>query len=107
YLVPLAELWKWYPVAEYLDPSGDELGHVPYTPMMFTALGTMVARKLHALNRPPYKVIALDCDQTLWSGVCGEDGPDGIRLDPARVALQKFMRAQLDAGMLLCLCSKN
>jgi amino acid adenylation domain-containing protein/FkbH-like protein len=104
---PLEELWKYYPVSEYYDSAGDELGHVPYTPMFFTALGTWISRKFHALNRPPFKVIALDCDQTLWSGVCGEDGPDGIRLDPPRLALQRFMRAQQDAGMLLCLCSKN
>jgi HAD superfamily phosphatase (TIGR01681 family) len=107
YVVALDELWKWYPVADYYDSHGDELGHVPYTPAMFTALGTIIARKLHTLNRPSYKVIALDCDQTLWTGVCGEDGPKGIRLDPPRVALQKFIRAQKDAGMLLCLCSKN
>jgi amino acid adenylation domain-containing protein/FkbH-like protein len=107
YVVTLDELRKWYPIAEYYDSHGDELGHVPYTPAMFTALGTMIARKLHALNRPSYKVIALDCDQTLWTGVCGEDGPEGIRLEPPRVALQNFMRAQKDAGMLLCLCSKN
>jgi amino acid adenylation domain-containing protein/FkbH-like protein len=107
YLVSLGELLKSYPVTDYYDPKTDELGHVPYTPAMFTSLGTMIARKLHALNRPSYKVIALDCDQTLWSGVCGEDGPEGIRLEPARVALQQFMRAQKDGGMLLCLCSKN
>jgi len=107
YLARHDELWKWYPVAEYYDASGEELGHVPYTPMLFTALGTMIVRKLHALNRPAFKVIALDCDQTLWTGVCGEDGPEGIRLDPPRRALQEFMRAQQDAGVLLCLCSKN
>jgi amino acid adenylation domain-containing protein/FkbH-like protein len=114
-LVPLAgvhvltssELMRLYPVADYYDPSGEELGHVPYTPQFFTALATAIARKFHALNRAPHKVIVLDLDQTLWSGVCGEDGPDGIRLDEPRVALQKFMRAQQEAGMLLCLCSKN
>jgi amino acid adenylation domain-containing protein/FkbH-like protein len=107
YWVSSGELGHLYPVADYYDSSGDELGHVPYTPVFFTALATLIARKLTALNRPPYKVIALDCDQTLWSGVCGEDGAGGIRLEPWRVALQQFMVGQHDAGMLLCLCSKN
>ena len=40
---------------------------------------------------PPYKVIALDCDETLWAGICGEDGPQGVVLDPPRRALQEFM----------------
>jgi FkbH-like protein len=102
-----AELLSLYPVADYDDPHGNELGHIPYTPLLFAALGTMISRKFDALNRAPYKVIVLDCDQTLWSGVCGEDGTKGIAIDPPRLALQHFMCAQRDAGMLLCLCSKN
>jgi FkbH-like protein len=102
-----SELARLYPVADFYDSSGEELGHVPYTPQFFTALATAIARKLHVLHRPPHKVIVLDLDQTLWSGVCGEDGPEGIRVDESRIALQKFMRAQQEAGMLLCLCSKN
>ncbi len=67
-----------YPVAQIEDPLADELADVPYTTAYFTALGTAIARTISAIRRPPYKVIALDCDQTLWKGVCGEDGPDGI-----------------------------
>ena len=106
-LLTSEDLSRLYPVIDYYDASGDELGHIPYTPVFFTALATAVARKFHTLNRPPFKVIALDCDNTLWGGVCGEDGPDGVKLDEPYRALQVFMRAQLDYGMLLCLCSKN
>ncbi len=106
-LVTTAELFEYYPVQDHYDAQGDELGHVPYTPAFFTAVATMVARRYHALKRPPCKVIALDCDHTLWAGICGEDGPNGIEIDPPRRALQEFMRRQLDAGRLLCLCSKN
>jgi FkbH-like protein len=101
------ELAGWYPVKEYHDAAGEQLGHVPYTPPFFTALGTGLVRKYHALKRSAYKVIALDCDNTLWSGICGEAGPAGISLEPARRALQDFMVQQRDCGMLLCLCSKN
>ena len=87
------------------DPHGDELGHIPYTPEYFTALGSLLSRKIHALRLMPYKVIALDCDDTLWQGICGEDGPEEVIA--AAAALQEFMVAQHDAGMLLCLCSKN
>ncbi len=100
-----SELAKWYPVPDYYDPNGEELGHVPYTPLFFTALATVVARKFHALQRPPCKVIVLDCDHTLWSGVCGEDGPKSVRLEPPYQALQKFMRAQHESGTLLYRCS--
>ena len=107
HLVSSAEMERLYPVGNYYDPHADELGHVPYTPEQFAALGTMIARKLHAVRAGRYKVIALDCDETMWQGVCGEDGPQGVQLDENHRALQKFMLAQRDAGMLLCLCSKN
>src|ERR1019366_9049273 len=67
----------------------------------------MVARRVYALRSTPYKVVALDCDNTLWRGVCGEEGPLGVEVDAPRLALQEFMLAQRDAGMLLCLNSKN
>ena len=102
-----AEATELYPVAEAHDAHADELGHVPYTPVFFAALGTLIVRRIHALRMAPYKVIVLDCDDTLWKGICGEDGPQGIVLDPPRRALQEFMLAQHDAGKLLCLVSKN
>jgi FkbH-like protein len=80
---------------------------VPYTPLFFASLATAVARTIHALSHSPYKVIALDCDDTLWSGICGEDGPAGVVLDAPRRALQEFMAARRGEGMLLTLASKN
>jgi FkbH-like protein len=102
-----SELTAVYPVTEYYDPYTNKLAHIPFTPVFFTALGTMIARRSYALKSAPYKVIAFDCDQTLWSGVCGEDGPTGIQIDPPRKALQQFLLRQQAVGMLLCLCSKN
>ncbi|MEH2171889.1 amino acid adenylation domain-containing protein [Nostoc sp.] len=107
YLIKSQELTSTYPVKEYYDPYGDELGHIPYTPTFFCALGTMLARKIFALKSSPYKVIALDCDYTLWSGVCGEDGVSGVKIDPQFRRLQEFIVAQQAAGKLICLCSKN
>jgi FkbH-like protein len=107
YVVTTAELAATYPVREYYDPTGDRLAHSPFTPMFYTALGTMIARRMYHLKNHPYKVIVLDGDQTLWNGICGEDGPWGVQIDPARKAIQEFMVQQHDAGMLLCLCSKN
>ena len=96
-----------YPVADYDDPQRDRLGHIPYTPMFFAALGTIVARKVHALLNPPHKVVVLDCDNTLWKGVVGEDGVSGIAIPPDLMGLQRFMADLAGKGFLLCLCSKN
>jgi FkbH-like protein len=96
-----------YPVADYYDPQKDELGHIPFTTEFFTALGTALARKIYAIKSAPHKVIVLDCDNTLWKGVVGEDGVMGIEITSGFQALQELMVAQQQAGMLLCLCSKN
>ena len=96
-----------YPVEVYYDPQRDQLGHIPYTPLFYAALGTILARRVHALKSPAYKVIVLDCDNTLWKGVVGEEGVAGITIPPAWSRLQQFMVEQASKGFLLCLCSKN
>jgi FkbH-like protein/FkbM family methyltransferase len=107
YTVSSTSLMRAYPVIDYYDPHGHQLGHVPYTSDCYAAIGTALVRTIFGLNRHPFKVIALDCDNTLWKGVCGEDGPLGIEVTPHHRALQEFMIGQMNAGMLLCLCSKN
>ena len=96
-----------YPIADYYDQRRDQLGHIPYTPPFFAALGTILSRKVHTLINPPHKVVVLDCDNTLWKGVVGEDGVTGITIPPAWMTLQRFMLKLADQGFLLCLCSKN
>lgn len=84
-----------------------QTGHVPYQPKAYTAIGTMVARQLAAVVRNPIKVVALDADNTLWRGVCAEDGSEGIDFDEPARALHRFFRSMRDQGVALCLCSKN
>ena len=107
HLISAAELMETYPVTNWRDPHSDRLAQIPYTPDFFVALATMLARGAYRAVNPPRKVIVLDCDNTLWRGVCGEDGPLGVVLDESSIALQRFMRRQYDSGRLLCLCSKN
>jgi FkbH-like protein len=102
-----SDLESLYPAGDPHDRHGEALGHLPYTPEFFAALATAVARRIHAIVSPPFKVVALDCDETLWAGICGEDGPSGVGLDAPRKALQEFMLARRGEGMLLALASKN
>jgi FkbH-like protein len=58
------------------------------------------------------KCIALDLDNTLWGGIVGEDGPDGLILsdDGPGKAYQDFQRIILgyqQTGTLLAVCSRN
>lgn len=100
-------LLRRYPVAEYYDIHGHQLGDIPYTAECYAAIGTALFRTIFNLRRTPFKVIVLDCDNTLWKGVCGEDGPRGVAVTEPHRVLQQFMVGQMNVGMLLCLCSKN
>lgn len=101
------ELTTTYPILDLDNPRGDALAHIPYTAEGFAALGAIIARNIYRLKGVPRKVIALDCDQTLWKGICGEDGALGVEIDPPRSRLQEFMLQQRQSGKLLCICSRN
>ena len=61
---------------------------------------------------PSKKVLVLDCDNTLWGGIIGEDGiktiligQDGI--GKAFLDFQKNIKKLLEKGVILCVASKN
>jgi FkbH-like protein len=69
-------------------------------------------RFIHPLSGRICKALVLDLDNTLWGGVLGEDGMEGIALGgeyPGSAYLD-FQRSILDLyhrGVLLAVCSKN
>ena len=86
------------------DRISDEAGHIPYTDLYFTWLGTKVSRAVQSITREPFKVIILDCDNTLWEGVCGEGT---MAVSAPFQEFQRKIRSCRRRGILLCLCSKN
>lgn len=102
-----AEAMTRYRVQQVHDAASDRFGHVPYAPEALAALGTTIVRWHAAHARKPVKVFAVDGDHTLWGGVVGEQGVDGLRIEDGHARLQQVLRAQRDDGRLLCLLSKN
>ncbi len=69
-------------------------------------------RFLHPLAGKVAKCVAVDLDNTLWGGIVGEDGVNGIRLGAeypgaAFQELQRVLRDLSRRGILLAVCSKN
>ena len=66
-----------------------------------------------AANARGKKVLVLDLDNTLWGGVIGDDGVEGIKLGSASPAgeafedWQRYIKALSDRGVILAVCSKN
>lgn len=76
------------------------------------ALEEAVAGLIEAEKRPGKKCMVLDLDNTLWGGVIGEDGAEGIELSSCKegARYRDFQRQLLrmkEKGVLLAVCSKN
>jgi FkbH-like protein len=89
------------------DGLRDEIAHIPYRDDYFHVLATIMARHLHRRTAPPRKVVVVDCDNTLWRGVVGEVGAEGVVFDEGHTALHQTLSRLSASGVLVCLCSKN
>lgn len=75
--------------------------------------GDLVARWVAAVRGRSFKCLVLDLDNTLWGGVIGDDGMEGIVLGQgsaegeAFVVFQAYVRELSRRGIILAVCSKN
>ena len=72
-----------------------------------------MGRILAALRGRSSKCLVLDLDNTLWGGVVGDDGVDGVVIGQgsesgeAFAALQRYAKGLSQRGVILAVCSKN
>ncbi len=102
-----AGLGAWY------NPTYWHLAKQEIAPAAAPAYGELVGRLLGAIRGRSAKCLVLDLDNTLWGGVIGDDGMEGIVLGQgsaageAYVALQRHARGLAGRGVILAVCSKN
>ncbi len=107
YLSSLKGKENWFDdTAYYLSKQGFSMDY----------LGT-VAEEITRMILPDLgrvrKCLVLDLDNTLWGGIVGEDGPEGINVDPndpegeAYRAFQEYVLRLKKRGVLLAVNSKN
>jgi len=96
-----------------LDDRGRYLWKAPFRKAFLNLYAQYLARIVRALKGRTKKCLILDCDNTLWGGVVGEDGMDGIKLDaneyPGKVFydFQNSLLHLSERGVVIALCSKN
>ena len=76
------------------------------------ALAREIARATGAMLVPRKKVLVTDLDDTLWGGILGEEGPDGIVTGASGPGghfnrYQTFLKQLRASGVLLAIASKN
>lgn len=75
--------------------------------------GDLVGRWMAAKQGRSSKCLVLDLDNTVWGGVIGDDGMEGIAigqgsaLGEAYTAFQEYCRELTRRGIILAVCSKN
>ena len=98
------------PAGAAWDPAKHLANGFPYNLEFTDSLASHLADLI--LPAPPKKGLITDLDQTLWSGVVGDDGPEGVHWDLDHQARphgwwQQFLAALAGRGTLLGVASKN
>ncbi|MEA5050596.1 MAG: HAD-IIIC family phosphatase [Oscillospiraceae bacterium] len=103
----------WYGLGEFSDPSYYNAYKYAQSPDAIPLLCHSYASIVKALFGKNKKALMMDLDGTLWHGVIGDDGVDGIVLgveSPQGIAhteLQKYAKELSGIGVILGVCSKN
>jgi len=100
-------------LAAWHDPALWHRSKQEVSPAAGPTYGELVARLIAARQGRSAKCLVLDLDNTLWGGVIGDDGMDGIvigqgsPLGEGFVAVQEYAKELARRGIILAVCSKN
>jgi FkbH-like protein len=106
-LANIIGLSTWHDVAYW------HWAKIPFAQNLIPAYADYVARYLGALRGRSRKCLVLDLDNTLWGGVIGDDGLEGIKLGQgsplgeAYISIQRMALELRRRGIVLAVCSKN
>jgi len=100
-------------VYEWFDERQWYMSRVPMANKFIALYADHVSRLLAAMRGKSKKCLVLDLDNTLWGGVIGDDGLDGIRIGQGHpigesfLAIQQYAKELNNLGVILAVCSKN
>ncbi len=100
-------------VRTWHDPALWHRSKQEVTPALSPTYGELVARVIAARQGRSSKCLVLDLDNTLWGGVIGDDGLDGIVLGQGStmgegfIAVQEYAKDLARRGVILAVSSKN
>jgi FkbH-like protein len=100
-------------LASWHDPALWHRSKQEVSPVAGPSYGELVARLIAARQGRSYKCLVLDLDNTLWGGVIGDDGLDGIvigqgsPLGEGFLAVQEYAKELARRGIILAVSSKN
>lgn len=95
-----------------MSPQMMSMARIPFSETFLNLLARRIISHIVATLGFARKCLVLDCDNTLWGGIIGEDGLDGIQIghdSPGREYLefQKTILELYEQGVILAINSKN
>lgn len=112
-LLDVASLAETVGLAEWHSPAQWNLAKLAFADHCLPIYADHVARLLAALRGRSRKCLILDLDNTVWGGVIGDDGMEGIRIaegdatGEAHLSVQRMALALRRRGIVLAVSSKN
>jgi FkbH-like protein len=112
-LLDVAGLAETVGTATWHDPTLWNMAKLPFSADVLPLYADHVCRVIAALRGKSRRCLILDLDNTLWGGVIGDDGLEGIVLghgDPtgeAHLSLQQVALRLRERGIVLAVSSKN
>jgi FkbH-like protein len=109
----IAALAETVGLATWHDPNEWNIAKLPFASVVVPLYADHVCRLLGALRGKSRRCLILDLDNTLWSGVIGDDGLEGIVVAQGDATGEAFLAVQRLAidlrnrGVVLAVCSKN
>lgn len=112
-LIDIARLAASVGYERWDEPRHWHASKLGFSPAMIPVYADVVARTIAVARGKAKKALVLDLDNTLWGGVIGDDGLDGIILGQgssggeAHLAIQQLALDLRQRGVVLAVCSKN
>ena len=96
----------------FYDEENYFLSKIPFTDISHREISFELSQLIISINEIPKKCLVLDLDNTIWGGVLGEDGINGIKLGKSFEGekfktFQKYVKTLANRGVILALASKN
>lgn len=106
------EFFLKYPSSEWIDWKYYFISQQIINPRLAKAFKNWYAKRLDEIELKRKKCLVLDLDNTLWGGILGEDGINGIKIGgdyPGKAFLyfQQGIVQLAKNGVIITICSKN
>ncbi len=98
--------------SHFYSPKMWYMGSMPYSIKGLAAIQELILRYVTVTRGRKKKCIAVDLDNTLWGGVIGEDGVEGVQLSDNKEGArykdtQRLLKKMKEQGVMLAILSKN